>query len=124
MQNENAKNLLMFLLMRSHLTAPLKPPIQISYEEKISLSTPIFSPFGPLPKSISEYVEKRKGHQFKPHVTYFVEKEGSIFLVQEISGSQESLRQQLASFWALAQRCHQMFKEIALEELFCQKACS
>jgi hypothetical protein len=116
------KNILENLLVRSSITSPLKSQIQISIDitkKIVALSIPVFSPFGPMPKSISSYVSKRQGLQFKPHATRFEENEGKIHLIQEIafySSPQDSLRRHVANFWTMTQSCHKMLKEIALEE--------
>lgn len=116
------KNILHNLLARSSITSPLKSQIQISTDnirKIITLSVPIFSPFGPLPKAVASYVAKRQSIRFKPHATRFEESGGKIFLIQEIAlpwETQDSLRRHVANFWTLAERCHKMLKEIALEE--------
>ncbi|MDP1608315.1 MAG: hypothetical protein Q8L98_03250 [Chlamydiales bacterium] len=117
---EDFKDILNKLLLKSSIASSLKSQITISSDratKKVSLSLPIFAPFGPMPAIISEYVSKRQGHRFTPHSTYFTENDGKIFLIQEIPFQQEdSLRRQAATFWTMAERCHTMLKEIALEE--------
>lgn len=122
MEINEFKQILANLLVRASITAPLKSQIQISinrYKRVTSLSVPIFSPFGPIPLSIAQYVSKRQGISFKPHSSRFEDIEGKIHLIQEIpfhSDCQASLRGDVAHFWNLALRCHKMLKEIALEE--------
>lgn len=116
------KTILTNLLARASVALPLKSQIQISTsssKKNLSLSLPIFAPFGIVPKNVSEYVLKRNGIRFKPHSTRFEENEGKIYLIQEISfleEGQDSLRNHVVHFWNLALRCHKMLKEIALEE--------
>lgn len=121
MEINEFKTILANLLVRASITAPLKSQIQISISRSkrvVSLSLPIFAPFGSIPLSIVEYVSKRKGISFKPHSSRFEEIEGKVHLIQEISflSDQSSLRAHVAHFWNLALRCHKMLKEIALEE--------
>ncbi len=121
MSNE-FKNILQNLLDRSYLTSSLKQQIQISidpYKKIITLSIPIFSPLGSLPKSISDYVAKRSDIRFKPHSTRFELNEEKVYLIQEITfpwEGQDSLRRHVAQFWTMTQKCHNMLKKIALEE--------
>ena len=122
MEPSEFKSMVANLLARACIASPLKSQIQISVNQTkkiISLSLPIFVPFVALPRSISNYVLKRKGVSFKPHKTRFEEKEGKIELVQEIpfsSEDQHSLRMHVMHFWNLSLRCHKMLKELALEE--------
>ncbi len=116
------KDILQNLLDRSSLTSSLKQQIQISVDADkkiITLSVPIFSPFGSMPKSISDYVSKRSNLTFKPHFTRFEQDNGKIYLIQEVAfpcAGQDSLRRHVANFWTMTQKCHNMLKEIALEE--------
>ncbi len=122
MEIDEFKTILANLLVRASITAPLKSQIQISvsrYRKTVSLSIPIFAPFGPMPQSIVQYVAKRQGVFFKPHKSRFEDIDGKIHLIQEIPfhlSGQTSLRGEVAHFWNLALRCHKMLKEIALEE--------
>lgn len=120
--SEEFKNILQNLLDRTSITSPLKSEIQISIDTPqkiITLSIPIFSPFGSMPKSITDYVSKRSNLRFKPHSTRFEQNEGKIYLIQEIAfpwEQQDSLRRHVVNFWTMTERCHKMLKEIALEE--------
>ncbi len=70
------------------------------------------------PTSVITYVERRKHLSFQPHQTSFhMSADNQVQLVQEIPfRSQSSLREQLLQFWQLAQHCHQMLLEMALEQ--------
>lgn len=122
MESGDFKNILANLLARASIASPLKSQIQISINKTqkiISLSLAIFVPFGAMPRSVSNYVLKRKDISFKPHRTRFEEKDGKVDLIQEIPFSledQNSLRMHMVHFWNLSLRCHKMLKELALEE--------
>ena len=118
------KSILDHLLSKTSVTAPLPSKIHISMDDArkvICLQMAIFRPFGAMPKSVVEYISKRKDRTFKPHATSFLEKEGEILLIQEIPfewEGQNSFRQFLVDFSVMAKRCHQMLKEIAREEKY------
>lgn len=118
------KSILDHLLSNASVSAPLPSKIQISMDDArkvICLQMTIFKPFGAMPKSVAEYISKRKDHTFKPHATSFLEKEGEILLIQEIPfewEGQNSFRQFLVDFSVMAKRCHQMLKEISKEEKY------
>lgn len=118
------KSILNQLLSHSNISAPLKGQIQISVDgarKVFCLAIPIFKSMGHMPRSVHEYVSKRKSHTFKPHTTSFKNVDGEVHLIQEISfnwGFQDGFRQYLIDFWKMAKHCHQMLKEIADEERF------
>lgn len=110
------------LLVNSIVSVSLESRIQIKHDvvnRNIVLLIPVFKSFGNIPKSIEDYVTKRASYSFKPHSTFFRNSGDEILLIQEISfdwGFQDSYRQHVVQFWALAKHCHRMLKEIALEE--------
>ena len=118
------KSILDHLLSNTSVTAPLPSKIEISTDDArkvICLQMAIFKPFGAMPRTVAEYISKRKDHTFKPHASSFLEKKGEILLVQEISfdwEGQNSFRQFLVDFSVMAKKCHQMLKEIAREEKY------
>ena len=116
------KSIVHHLLSHATVSVPLKSQIQISVNvdrKVISLTIPIFRPFGGMPSSVSDYVSKRRNRTFKPHSTSFEREDEEVQLVQEISfvtECQDSLRKNVVDFWEMAKRCHKMLKEIASEE--------
>lgn len=70
--------------------------------------------------SVKKYIESRSGIKFKPHTTFFkIEEETKVILIQEIPFQYEmgeASKKDVAHFYQLAKKCHQMLNEIALEE--------
>lgn len=106
------------------LTYPQRGQVQINFDSKkgvFRLSIPIFSNVSGLPSEVKKYVQKRKGHTFKPHVTQFKMDQKKVYLVQEIPFTlevQETLRGKADSFWKMSENCHRMFLEMAQEEKY------
>ncbi len=104
---------------------PCRNKIKINFDAKrkfFQFSLPIYTAREILPKSVSDYVEARKNHSFKPHATVFRMKNASVVeLVQEIPfqwGFQPGLRGHADEFFRMAKRMHQMLSEIAIEEQY------
>jgi hypothetical protein len=109
----------------NHLIAtPKESQIQIDFDlgkRIFSLSIPIYLSKTALPRTVREYVEARKGRNFKPHATSFQIEGTKVLLVQEIPfkwGFDSGSRQESLDFLQLAKRCHRMLYEIALEEKY------
>ncbi len=110
---------------------PSLPPAQqlalnFDVSKKVFLfSATIFYSAGPLPRRVWDYVRARRGIVFQPHETIFeIASAQEVELVQRFPFAftrQLTLRQQALSFWHMAQKCHQLLKELALEETFDQE---
>lgn len=110
-------------LLKDLFAFPRRGQIQINFcskEKTFSLSVPIFSSRS-LSPSVKTYVEARKNKAFKPHATSFDLEESGVVLTQEFPfelGFQETLRQRVDAFWKLSRHCHQMMRELAIEEAY------
>ena len=99
---------------------PLKYEIQIDFckkDKKFFLSTPISRVNSP---SVRNYIESRKKLKFKPYATSFQVDRDIVHVVQEIPfqwGEQTRFRQQMAQFWSLVKKCHQILSEMTLEDI-------
>jgi hypothetical protein len=107
------------------ISFPLRKQIKVDFDlnkKNFRLSIPIFNSHNPLPEAVKKYVEARKSHTFKPHVTtYQLEGDKKVQLIQEIPfswGFQPTLRGQVDAFLTLAKQCHRVLAEMALEEKY------
>ncbi|HSX38711.1 MAG TPA: hypothetical protein VLE95_07775 [Chlamydiales bacterium] len=97
--------------------------VDFNLEKKIfSLHIPIYVAQRILPNAIKKYISARINHIFKPHSTTFqIEEDRKVMLMQQIPfrwGFDVKSHQEMLDFLRLAQRCHQMLYEIALEEKY------
>lgn len=85
-------------------------------KKKIYFSSPISKINS---EAVRRYVEVRKSHTFKPHLTSYHIDQEMIRIVQEIPffwGHQPNMRELLAQYRRVVKWCHRTLSEIALEE--------
>lgn len=92
---------------------PLDPEITLSWDRKtrtLRLTLPVTAVGS---RELTQFVEARKGKQFRPHATGFtLDGEGRVVLEQEIP-FEVTPRKALIEFWHLAKRCHENLKDLA-----------